>query len=117
MIVHQRLANPVLLLGLVGAVWALENLARHRVSPGLRSYLWLTWLVIVVEAVIGLVLALAGHRPLEGIHWFYGVALLLSVPVAWSLTGRGAGVRREALALLGGSLAIFLFAIRAMGTG
>lgn len=116
MIVHQRLANPVLLLGLVGAVWALENLLRHRVSPGLRSYLLLTWLVIAVEALIGLVLVLAGHRPEQGIHWFYGAALLLSIPVAWSFAGRG-DVRREALALLGGSLAVFLFAIRATGTG
>jgi hypothetical protein len=116
-IVHQRLANPVLLLGLVGVVWGLENLVRRRVSPGLRSYLWLTWFVIVIEAVVGLVLVAGGHRPVEGIHWFYGAALLLSAPVAWSFRGRSADARREALALTGGSLAIFLFAIRATGTG
>jgi heme A synthase len=114
--VHQRLGNPVLLLGLVGTLWALENLLRRRISPGLRSYLLLTWAVILVEALVGLGLVIAGHRPQQGIHWFYGAALLLSVPVAWSYAGRG-DARREAVALLGGSLAIFLFAIRALGTG
>jgi heme A synthase len=113
---HRVLGNPVFWLGLVGALWALENLVRQRVSPSLRAFLWLTWLLIVVEALVGLGLVVTGHRPAQGIHWFYGAALLLSVPVAWSFAGRG-DVRREALALLGGSAAVLLFAIRALGTG
>jgi len=113
---HRTLGNPVFALGLVGSLWAVENLVRRRVRPALRSYLWLTWLLIAVQAVVGLVLVAGGHRPAQGIHWFYGAALLLSVPVAWTFAGRG-DERREAIALLGGALAVMLFSIRAIGTG
>jgi hypothetical protein len=115
-IVHQRLANAVLLLGLVGALWAAQNLWRRRVSPALRAYLRLTEGAILVQALLGLGLFIGGRRPLQGLHWFYGPAVLLSLPVAWSLT-RGRDERREAWGLLLGSLAVFLFSIRAVGTG
>jgi heme A synthase len=115
-IVHQRLGNAVLLLGLVGTVWAVENVVRRRVSPGLRAYLVLTWLVVLVQALIGLVLVAGGHRPSEGLHWLYGAALLLSLPVAWSNATHG-GPRREALAMLAGALAVLLLSIRSIGTG
>lgn len=116
MIVHQRLSNAVLLLGLVGTVWALENMLRRRVSPALRAYLRLTFLAIVVQGAVGLVLFFTGSRPAQGLHWFYGPAVLLSLPVAWSFARPG-DERREALALFAGSLAVFLFSIRALGTG
>jgi hypothetical protein len=115
-IVHQRLANAVLLLGLVGAVWSGQNWLRRKVSPSLRAYLRLTEFAIAVQALVGLILFATGHRPGDHLHWFYGPAVLLSLPVAWSLTAR-ADDRREALGLFLGSLAVFLFSIRAIGTG
>jgi len=115
-IVHQRLANAILLLGLLGTLWGLENMVRRRVSPALRAYLRLTFLAIVVQGVVGLVLFAGGNRPAEGLHWIYGPATLLSLPVAWSLSS-GSDQRREAVALFGGALAVFLFSLRAIGTG
>ena len=116
MIVHQRLANAVLLLGLVGTLWAALCIWQRRVSPALRAYLRLTELAIVVEALVGLGFFLSGRRPAQGIHWFYGPAVLLSLPVAWTYA-RGGGERREAWSLLLGSLAVFLFSIRAIQSG
>jgi hypothetical protein len=115
-IVHQRLANAVLLLGLVGTVWAAANIWQRRVSPALRAYLRLTEGAIVIQALVGLGLFFSGRRPGQGLHWFYGPAVLLSLPVAWTLSRTG-GERREAWALLLSSLAVFLFSIRAIGTG
>lgn len=97
-------------------MWGLGNFLQRRVSPALRAYLRLTFLAIVVQGAIGVGLVLAGHRPAQGLHWFYGPAVLLSLPVAWSLASAG-DERREALALAGGSLAVFLFSVRAIGTG
>ena len=85
-------------------MWGAVNMLQRRVSPALRAYLRLTFL------------AIAGHRPAQGLHWFYGPAVLLSLPVAWSFASAG-DERREALALTGGALAVFLFSIRAIGTG
>ena len=116
MIVHQRLANAVLLLGLVGTLWAALNIWQRRVSPALRAYLRLTELAIAVQALVGLGLFFSGNRPADNLHWFYGPAVLLSLPVAWTLT-RGSSERREAWGLMLGSLAVFLFSIRAIGTG
>jgi len=115
--VHRLLSNAIVWLGLVGTLWALENLVRRRVHPSLRAYLFLSFLTIVVQGGVGLVLFVAGDRPAEGLHWFYGPATLLSLPVAWSFAGRGADPRREALALFAGALAVFLFSLRAIGTG
>ncbi|HXA30444.1 MAG TPA: hypothetical protein VN193_17050 [Candidatus Angelobacter sp.] len=116
MIVHQRLGNAVLLLGLVGALWAALNIWQRRVSPSLRAYLRLTEGAIVIQALLGIGLFISGRRPAQGLHWFYGPAVLLSLPVAWSLTRRSTE-RREAWGLLLGSLAVFLFSVRAIGTG
>lgn len=116
MIVHQRLSNAVLLLGLVGALWAGLCIWRRRISPALRAYLRLTELAIVAEALAGLGLFFAGRHPAQAIHWFYGPAVLVSLPVAWTFA-RGGGERREAWALFFGSLAVFLFSIRAITTG
>jgi hypothetical protein len=115
-IVHQRLANAVLLLGAVGTLWAAFNIWQRRVSPALRAYLRLTEGAILVQALVGLGLFISGRRPAQGLHWFYGPAVLLSLPVAWTLT-RGVGERREAWGLMLGSLAVFLFSIRAVLTG
>ena len=100
----------------MGTVWSLENVVRRRVSPALRAYLRLTFLAIVVQGAVGLILFFTGDRPAEGLHWFYGPAVLLSLPVAWSFTSVR-DERRESLALLAGSLAVFLFSLRAIGTG
>lgn len=116
MIVHQRLANAVLLLGLVGALWALVNIWQRRVSPALRAYLRLTVLAIAAEALAGLGLFLSGRHPAQGIHWFYGPAVLLSLPVAWTFA-RSGGERREAWCLFAGALGVFLFSLRAITTG
>jgi len=106
----------VLLLGLVGALWSGWNIWQRRVSPALRAYLRLTEGAIAIQALVGVGLFISGRRPEEGLHWLYGPAVLLALPVAWTLT-RNAGERREAYGLLFGSLGVFLLSIRAIATG
>jgi heme A synthase len=115
-IVHQRLGNAVLVLGLVGTVWAALCVLRRRSSPALRVYVLLSAGAIAVQAVLGIGLALSGHRPLDGIHFFYGPAVLLSLPLALLVASRS-DERGEQLALLGGCLAVVLLGIRAIQTG
>jgi hypothetical protein len=114
--IHQRLGVAVLVLGAVGSVVALGGISRRRVSPTLRAYLRLTSLVIAVQAALGIALVIRGYRAHDNLHFIYGPAVLLALPVAQFLGGRS-DERREAIALFAGALAVFLLAIRAIGTG
>jgi heme A synthase len=114
--VHQRLAHAVLLLGLVGTAWAALCVLRRRPSPGLRVFIRLSTAAVAVQAVVGIVLAAGGHRPQDTIHYFYGPAVLLSLPLAL-LAGSRRDERGEHLALLCGCVAVVLFSIRAIQTG
>ena len=114
--VHHRLAEAVRLLGVVGALWAAYCVIRRTHSPGLRVYVLLSEAVIAVQAVLGIGLALAGHRPHDNLHFIYGPAVLLSLPVAY-LIGTRTDERGEHLALLGGCVAVVLLSLRAIQTG
>lgn len=114
--IHQRIAMAVLLLGVVGTVWAAIFVYRRVPSPGLRVYVRLSAAVISVQAALGIGLAIAGHRPKDDLHFFYGPAVFLSLPVAM-LIGSRSDERGEHLALLGGCVAVVLFSIRAIPTG
>jgi peptidoglycan/LPS O-acetylase OafA/YrhL len=114
--VHHRLADAVLLLGLVGTAWAALCVLRRRPSPGLRAFIRLSAAAVAVQAVVGIALAAGGHRPQDTIHFFYGPAVLLSLPLAL-LAGSRRDERGEHLALLCGCVAVVLFSIRAIQTG
>jgi hypothetical protein len=114
--VHQRLAEAVQLLGVVGAIWAGWCVIRHTASPSLRVYIMLSQVLITLQAALGIALAIGGHRPHDGIHFFYGPAVFLSLPAAW-LIGSRTDERGEHLALLGGCVAVVLFSLRAIQTG
>jgi hypothetical protein len=115
-IVHQRLAAAVVVLALAGTLWAAAGTLRGAASPGLRAYLLLTEGIVVVQALVGVGLLLAGRRPHESLHYVYGPAVLLALPAAFAFRGRE-GSRQEAATLLGGSLGLLLLAIRAIATG
>ena len=114
--VHQRLGEAVQLLGVVGAIWAGWCVIRRSASPSLRVYVLLSEAVITLQAALGIGLAVSGHRPHDSLHFVYGPAVFLSLPVAW-LIGTRTDERGEHLALLGGCVAVVLLSLRAIQTG
>ena len=114
--VHRRLAVAVVVLAVVGAGWAAVSLLRRRPSGGLAAYLWLTEAAIAAQAVLGIGLALRGYRPDQGIHFFYGPAVLLTLPVTFVMA-RGPDARRETWVLLCGCVVLLLISVRAVATG
>jgi hypothetical protein len=81
-----------------------------------RVYARVTIALVAVQVVTGLVLVLTGERPAQLIHWFYGAATLLSLPLAM-LIGKRIGGREEQIWLAGGAVMTVLFALRAIATG
>jgi hypothetical protein len=115
-LIHDRYGVAVTVVALVGAVGAIISLFRPHILPALRIYFRATIAVVAIQVVIGLVLVVTGNHPHELIHWFYGAATLLTLPLAMSI-GRTMQVREQHIWLLGGALLTMLFALRAMGTG
>ncbi len=85
---HGRFGVAVIVVSVVGV--ALVLLARFRPSniPTVRVFVRLCAAAAAVEAVIGIVLVVAGHRPTETIHFFYGAATVIPIPAAELLARR-----------------------------
>ena len=113
---HDKFGFIVTFVAVVGALAAVVALLRPSLLPAIRVYLRLTVAVVGVQAVIGVVLVATGHRPSQGIHWFYGAATLLSLPIAFAIGSR-LPAREEPLWVVGGAVATVLFAFRALSTG
>ena len=116
MLIHDRFGFIVTVVAAVGALGAVFALLRPTLLPAMRVYLRLTGGIAAIQVVIGIVLVATGSRPSQGIHWFYGAATLISLPLAMWIGSR-LGAREEPLWIAGGAVATVLFALRAIGTG
>lgn len=117
-ILHQRVANMSMLYFLVLAIWGFWRFIRKK---GPDSSYWgalaIGEVLVVVQALLGGYLWLAGARPPRGdVHVMYGLLVPAVIPLIYAFT-RGGENRRESL-VYGASL---LFAVglilRATTTG
>ncbi|HVC41544.1 MAG TPA: hypothetical protein VND54_06170 [Candidatus Saccharimonadales bacterium] len=116
MLIHDRYGFVLTVVAALGAIAAVASLLRPRILPAVRLYLRVTIAVVAVQVAIGLVLVATGDRPQQLIHWFYGAATLLTLPLAMWLGGKLGG-REQHVWLVGGATLTVLFAFRAMATG
>ncbi len=112
---HQRLGLSLLV------VLAVAALAAPLTSPAGRRAVWRVYLrccevAVGLQALIGLLLVAGGRPPRNGLHWVYGAAVLLALPLATRLAAAGPP-ERERLVLGAGALAAALLALRAVLTG
>ncbi len=116
MSLHGRLGVAVILVSAVGALLALVARRRPDAVPTVRVFVRLCAMAAAVEALIGLVLVITGHRPVETIHYFYGAATVIPIPAA-DLLARRVRPGAEMMYLLAGVAATALFGLRAVTTG
>jgi len=114
--VHDAFGLAVLVLAAAGAILAILGLLRPRFMPAVRIYLRVILAVVAIQVLIGLVLVVTGSRPHEVLHWLYGAATLVTIPIA-VVVGRRLGGRDEQIWLAGGAVLTVLFALRAIATG
>jgi heme A synthase len=115
-LIHDRYGVVLTVVAAVGALAAIAGLMRPRILPIVRLYLRVMIALFGVQVVIGLLLVATGHAPQQFIHWFYGAATMLTLPLA-TLIGSRLGGRDERIWLAGGAVMTLLFALRAIATG
>ncbi len=116
MSLHGRFGVAVIVVSVVGVGLALLARARPANVPTVRVFVRLCAAAAAVEAVIGIILVIAGHRPAETIHFFYGAATVIPIPAA-DLLARRVRPEAEMAYLLAGVAATALFGLRAVTTG
>ena len=99
------------------AVWGLFLYFR-KLTPGggFRSTLVLTEGLFVIQGLVGIAMFLAGRRPHDGLHWLYGILLVIVLPIAASFSA-GRDQRRQALVYGIAGLFMAGLTIRAFTTG
>jgi undecaprenyl pyrophosphate phosphatase UppP len=115
-LIHDRYGFVLTVVAAVGAILAIVSLFRPRILPIVRLYFKVAIALVAIEVAIGLVLVATGNRPQQLLHWFYGAATLLTLPLAMSV-GKRLGGREEKIWLAGGAVMTLLFAFRAIATG
>lgn len=113
---HQRLGVALVVIAAVGALLAAAGALRGAAWPALRAFARLATATFLLQVLIGLLLVATGHRPAVSLHYVYGAAAPLAVPVGIALGARGDD-RREAWTLCLALLAATLIAVRAVATG
>lgn len=117
LLLHDRLANTVMLFFLFVGLWGLFEYMRGGVLGGsVAGALIIGQVLVAVQVLLGVVLLADGFRPAESVHYLYGASAILVMPFAWSYMR--ARAPREAL-LIYSLVALFVcgLAIRGMTTG
>ncbi|HEY3109961.1 MAG TPA: hypothetical protein VGL23_14460 [Chloroflexota bacterium] len=114
-ILHLLLGRSVVFFMLICAVWGiLAHVGRLPSDGRYRSTLVLAELLLLAQALIGLILLGSGRLPSDQIHFLYGGLAVLILPAVHGFATR----RGWSTALASGLAALFIFglAIRAFTT-
>jgi hypothetical protein len=114
--IHATVYTTLLLLSLALTVWALFFMATSRpVDGAFRSTYLLMVATTVVQAGLGLILLLQGHRPASSFHFLYGISLMVFTGAGYAFASRGDS-KRETIIYGIASLAAFGIVLRAAAT-
>lgn len=116
MVIHDWFGLAIVVGAGIGAVVALLSLFLPGMASAFRLYTRIAAAAIGLQVLIGLILVATGDRPHDVLHWLYGAATLLALPLSrWM--GTPLKERDKRLWLIGGAVATLLFAVRALMTG
>jgi heme A synthase len=118
-LIHDRLANTVVLYCLALSLWAFWRFFRKQ---GVDSSFWgalvIGEILILLQGALGGIMWLFNAlRPERGgIHLLYGIISAMTIPAVYAFT-RGRADRRDMFVYAASLLFLFGIALRAMTTG
>ena len=116
--IHKLIGFVVVGLFAIGWVWGLGAYVLKR-GPGESFWRWLTvaQVVAIVQALIGIVLLIAGFRPPTTLHYVYGFGPLVILGIAHALAREESFEARPWLPFALGAFICFGLTLRALMTG
>jgi heme A synthase len=116
-LIHDRLSNAVILYMVAVGAWGMFAYFRGEDLGGsLGGSFIIGQLLIIAQAVFGLILVFMGGRPLENLHYVYGAVCILLLPFAYTFV-RDRYPRTGLLLCSSAALFIAVLAFRAIATG
>jgi len=98
-------------------IWSAALYLRKQAPSGsYRATLVLTEGLFIVQGLVGIAMFLGGRRPHDGLHWLYGILLVIVLPIAATYIS-GRDTRREPLVYGIAGLFMAGLTIRAFTTG
>ncbi|MCL4486806.1 MAG: hypothetical protein M1570_01590 [Chloroflexi bacterium] len=92
LLIHGRLATTVVLFALALGVWAAFGFFRKdQVSPSYRGALIIGELLMLLQALFGVLMVLVGTLPADLLHIMYGALVALSWPAVYVYTNARMG--------------------------
>lgn len=116
--IHRTLAIVVVLCALGGTLWAVHDwLRRGAVHPRLMTATVAMSALLGLQAVLGIVLAVQGNRPVDGAtHFVVGPLTLFALPVARRVAADRSD-RAASATLAVAWFVVLLLTLRAVGSG
>lgn len=115
---HRELAVAIVLVALVGTIWAGYVASRTRGGGSLGVYASATTALLVLQAIFGIVLAATGARPQDGTHFLFGPLTLLTLPGARGIARFPSWTSRTQAIVVAAAWVVTLgLSLRAVGTG
>ena len=114
---HATLARTVILFMIACGAWGVFSAFRGGMNGNLAGALVIGEGLILVQALLGVISYLFGHRPTQNwLHILYGICVAITLPGLYGYT-RGRSATFQALWFGGGALFIAGLAARGMQTG
>lgn len=115
--IHCRIGLSVIFFALALGVWGVVAFLRGAgVSNNYRGALVIGELLVIGQALVGVLLVVTGHWPPDVLHFLYGIVVVLMWVMTYIYT-KGAMTRREVLIYAVVSFFIMGLAIRGIMTG
>lgn len=116
-LIHDRLSNAVILYMVVIGLWGFLSYFRgEELGGSLGGSFIIGQGLLMTQALFGLILVLQGARPLESLHYLYGIVIVLLLPFAYTYV-RDRYPRQGLLLCSTVALFIAALAVRAIVTG
>lgn len=115
--IHCRVALSVIFFSFALGVWGLVAFLRGLgISNNYRGAVVIGEILVIAQALLGVLLVVTGHWPMDTLHILYGIVVVLMWIMTYIYT-KGAMTRREMLIYAVVAFFISGLAIRSIMTG